>query len=159
MKRTLVVALLLTNMAFARDDFKSVVKAVESTYGIHSRHIPMMGLMLKFSPEREARGVKLAIFEDSPARGDLADLQQVIGRNLGPEWTPFIRVWSRRDDESVVIYAKPEGARMRLMVASFDHEDSVIISVDATEESLRHWINDPAGMADRTAHEDSGDEK
>ena len=44
MKRLLILStLLLTNAAFAADDFKSVVKAVETNYGIHHKHIPMIG--------------------------------------------------------------------------------------------------------------------
>ena len=56
MRRLLILGIfLLTSAAFASDDFKTVVKAVESNYGLHRIHIPMMGVMLKFSPDHEAR--------------------------------------------------------------------------------------------------------
>lgn len=156
MKRLLLVALLLTQAAFAADEFNSVVKAVESHYGIRRTHIPMMGLALKFSPDHQARSLKLAIFESRPESGDLSDLPQVVASKLGPEWSPFVRVWSRRDRESVVIYAKPSGKGMRLFIACLDPEDSVVMSVDADEMSLREWINEPERMVHRTAN--SGDD-
>ena len=153
MNRLLILtALLLTSAAFASDDFKSVVKAVETSYGIHHKHIPMMGVALKFAPTHEERSVKLAIFEAAPEHGDLANLQQVIAKSLGSEWSPFVRVWSRRDRESVVIYAKPSGNGMRLMVTCLDQDESVIVSVDVSEKSLRDWIDEPASMAHRSRH-------
>jgi len=153
MKRLLILSvLLLTNAALASDDFKSVVRAVERNYGIHHMRIPMMGIALKFAPNHEARGMKLAIFEAAPARGDLANLQHVIASSLGSEWSPFVRVWSRRDQESVVIYAKPSKNGMRLLVTCLEQDDSVIMSVDVSENYLREWIDEPAGMAHRARH-------
>jgi len=150
MRRLLILGIfLLTSAAFASDDFKTVVKAVESNYGLHRIHIPMMGVMLKFSPDHEARSMKLAIFEAAPEHGDLSNLQQVISSSLGSEWSPFVRVWSRRDQESVVIYAKPSGSGMRLMVTCLEPDESVIMSVDVSEKALRDWIDEPAGMARR----------
>lgn len=155
MKRLLLLtALFLTNAAFGSDDFKSVVKAVETTYGIHHKHIPMMGVALKFSPDHEARSMKLAIFEGGPMRGNLANLEKLVSSNLGPDWSPFVRVWSRRDRESVVIYAKPSGSGMRLMVTCLDQDESVIMSVDVNEKALRDWIDEPAGMVHRTRHDE-----
>ena len=155
MKGLLVlIALLFTNAAaFGADDFKAVVKAVETTYGIHHKHIPVMGVMLKFTPNHEARGMKLAIFEAAPERGDLSSLQQVVSSNLGPEWSPFVRVWSRREQESVVIYAKPAASGMRLLITCLEPDESVVMSVDVSEKSLHGWIDDPGGMSRRTRHD------
>jgi hypothetical protein len=151
----LLTALFLANAAFASDDFKSVVKAVETSYGIHHKHIPMMGVVLKFTPNHEARSMKLAIFEPGPMRGDLASLEQVVSRNLGPDWAPFVRVWSRRDRESVVIYAKPSASGIRLLVTCLEQDESVIMSVDVSEKALRDWIDEPTGMAHRARRETS----
>ncbi|HLH10216.1 MAG TPA: hypothetical protein VKW78_23485 [Terriglobales bacterium] len=150
MKRLLLLALLVTNTAFGADEFKSVVKAVEAHYGIRHTHIPMMGLALKFSPDHQARSLKLAVFESGPAEGDLADLQQVVANSLGNNWVPFIRVWSRRDRESVVIYAKPSGSAMKLFIASLEPDESVVMSLDVDESSVRQWISDPQGMVHRS---------
>jgi hypothetical protein len=154
-KRLLVIAaFLLTKAAFAADEFKAVVKAVETSYGIHHKHIPMMGMMLKFTPNHEARSMKLAIFETGPQCGDPASLQQVVSRNLGPDWTPFVRVWSRREHESVVIYAKPAAASgMRLLITCLESDESVIMSVDVSEKSLHQWIDEPETMTHRARHE------
>ncbi len=157
MKRLLILTtLLLTNAAFASDDFKAVVKAVETTYGIHHKHIPMMGVMMKFTPSHEARSMKLAIFEATP-EGDLSDLQHVISSNLGPDWAPFVRVWSRRERESVVIYAKPSASGMRLLITCLESDESVVMSVDVNEKDLREWIKEPESMAHRARH-DADDE-
>ncbi len=152
-----LAALLFTNAAFAADDFKAVVKAVETSYGIHHKHIPMMGMMLKFAPNHEARSMKLAVFEDGPRRGDLSDLQHLISTSLGPEWTPFVRVRSRRDRESVVIYAKPAASGMRLLITCLESDESVIMSLDVSEKSLHEWIDDPGGMSRRSRHQADDD--
>ena len=152
MKRLLILSMLLfTSAAFASDDFKSVVKAVEHTYGLHHVHIPMMGIALKFSPDHEARSMKLAIFEATP-EGDLSNLQHVISSSLGSDWAPFVRVWSQRERESVVIYAKPSASGMRLLITCLESDESVIMSVDVNEKSLREWIEEPENMAHRTRH-------
>jgi hypothetical protein len=157
MKRLLILTtLLLTSAAFASDDFKAVVKAVEHHYGLHHVHIPMMGIALKFSPDHEARSMKLAIFEAAP-EGDLSNLQQVISSNLGPDWAPFVRVWSRRDRESVVIYAKPSASGMRLLITCLDSDESVVMSVNVNEKSLREWIEEPERMTHH-ARRDANDE-
>ena len=150
MKRLLILTtLLFTSAAFGSDDFKAVVKAVEHTYGLHHVHIPMMGIALKFSPDHEARSMKLAIFEAAP-EGDLSNLQHVISSSLGSDWAPFVRVWSRRERESVVIYAKPSASGMRLLITCLDSDESVVMSVDVSEKSLRDWIEEPESMAHRT---------
>jgi hypothetical protein len=157
MKRLLILTtLLLTSAAFASNDFEAVVKAVEHHYGLHHVHIPMMGIALKFSPDHEARSMKLAIFEAAP-EGDLSNLQQVISSNLGPDWAPFVRVWSRRERESVVIYAKPSASGIRLLITCLDSDESVVMSVDVNEKSFREWIEEPGSMARRTRH-DADDE-
>ena len=157
MNRLLILTtLLLTNAAFAADDFKAVVKAVETTYGIHHKHIPMMGMMMKFTPNHEARSMKLAIFEAAP-EGDLSNLQQVISSNLGPEWAPFVRVWSRRERESVVIYAKPSASGIRLLITCLESDESVVMSVDVSEKSLREWIEEPESMVHRARHDADDD--
>lgn len=153
MKRLLILTtLLLTSAAFASDDFNAVVKAVENNYGIHHMHIPMMGIALRFSPDHEARSMKLAIFEAAPKHRDLSNLQQVIASSVGSEWSPFVRVWSRRDQESVVIYAKPSASGMRLLITCLDQDESVVMSVDVNEKSLREWIEEPESMAHRARH-------
>ena len=157
MKRLLILStLLLTNAAFAADDFKSVVKAVETNYGIHHKHIPMIGVMMKFTPNHEARGMKLAIFEAAP-EGDLSNLQHVISSSLGSDWAPFVRVWSRRERESVVIYAKPSASGMRLLITCLESDESVVMSVDVSEKSLREWIEEPESMAHRARHDADDD--
>ncbi len=152
MKRLLILTTLLwTSAAFASDDFKAVVKAVEHTYGLHHVHIPMMGIALKFSPDHEARSMKLAIFEAAP-EGDLSKLQHVISSSLGSDWAPFVRVWSRRERESVVIYAKPSASGMRLLITCLESDESVVMSVDVDEKSLRQWIEEPESMTHRARH-------
>ena len=153
MKRLLILTtLLLTSAAFASDDFKAVVKAVEHNYGLHHVHVPMMGIALKFTPNHETRSMKLAIFEAAPD-GDLSNLQQVIASSLGSDWAPFVRVWSRRERESVVIYAKPSASGMRLLITCLDSDESVVMSVDVSEKSLREWIDEPEDMAHRARHD------
>ena len=155
MKRLLLIASLLTSAAFASDEFNSVVNAVESTYRIHHKHIPMMGVMLKFTPNHESRSIKIAIFDDVeiPAQANTADLQHVVAAQLGPEWTPYLRIWSRNEGESLVIFAKPNAKSVRLLITTLERGESVIMSVDVNDASLRQWMNEPENMIHRSMHE------
>ena len=56
-----------------------------------------------------------------------------------------------------MIYAKPSASGMRLLITCLELDESVVMSVDVSEKSLREWIEEPESMAHRARHDADDD--
>jgi len=63
-----------------------------------------------------------------------------------------VRVTSNRSGEATVIYARPDGKRMRLLIASVERSDISIVQVHVDGKAFRRWADDPGGEAEHAAH-------
>ena len=117
MKSLRIVLLLLCcgTFAFGRDrDFRGVVNAIEHTYGVHHLRIPLLGLAMFFARPEGISGFHLAVFEGFDRPADMDEVRRVVENSMGEGWYPFVRVRSRDDVETTLIYANPSGGKMRL---------------------------------------------
>src|SRR5512145_3369951 len=100
MRRPGAVLLLLLAFAMpaAADGFDSVVKKVESHYGVHRLFPRLIGFALFVAKPATwgsgVGGVKVAVFE---AEGrtfnpSMAELDGIVQASIGREWRPFVRV-------------------------------------------------------------------
>ena len=151
--RTLLVVVLLgalvaTPAAAGDADFHAIVRGVESGYGVHRVHIPLFGLArfaLKIAQPEGVKDFDMAIFEtpDGPPR-DLGRFDGIIRRAGGGRWSSVIRVRSRRDNEWVYIYARPEGRDdWRMLVATFGRGETVVLEAEVNPAFLANALEDP----------------
>jgi len=151
MKSLRIILLLLcaAPLAFAGDnEFRGVVRAIEGTYGVHHTHIPLLGAMMFFARPAGVGGIRLAVFENFEMPADAADFSRVVEHSLGPDWHPFVRVRSRSDGETTLIYTSPSGGKMRMMVVNLEPSEATVVELNLSERAIRHWLKEPGEEAE-----------
>lgn len=170
--RTLLLAIALTVAAVsapqparARDkEFGLLVHYVESHYHAHRQYRFILGFAsfaVNIARPYGVKGMKLALWENAKikANKDDGDFPAVVKAGLAEEWQPMVRVWSRRTGERTVIFAKPDGKDMKLLVATVDQEEAVVVQVKINPDKLSQCI-DQWSREDRHArHGDENDAK
>jgi len=149
--RVLILILCASTLAAARDrEFRGVVHSIESTYGVHHMHIPLVGVALFFVRPAGVGGLKLAVFEGFKTPGDAADVTRVIESSLGPDWHPFVKVRSREETngETTLIYASPVGGCMRLMIIALEPSEATVVELKLNDRAIRKWMKEPGEEAD-----------
>jgi len=152
--RTLLLAAVLTapaltTPALASDRwFRDAVHEVESTMGGERVRIPLWGLV-RFvggiaTRPAGAKDWDLAIFEGvkSSRLG-----RPFAWQSLGPDWKPMVRVHSP-GKESVAIYVKEEGSWYRVLMATVDGHDAVVMKFSMKPDRLAMWVNGVRNWAD-----------
>ncbi len=167
MRRLGILALLavLALPAVGADrDFKAVVKGIERQYGIRRSHPHLLGFALFFAKPATwgsgVHGLKLAVFEDGNRNSrnvTLAALDGIVSEALGADWRPFVRVQSRRDHESSVIYASCSGKQMKMLIASADHDGLAVVQMEMSESAIKRWAADPQDEARGASHRHEAD--
>jgi len=161
----LLLVLCSTALAFAGDnEFRGVVRAIEGHYGVHHTHVPMMGFAMWFAHPSGVSGMKLAMFEDFNGPTAAEDVKHVVESALGPGWYPFVRVSSRNADggadEATLIYASPEGGKLRMMIVNVESSEATVVEVKLSESAIKGWLKEPGEEAEgqsghRRHHEDN----
>ncbi|HLY60948.1 MAG TPA: hypothetical protein VKV95_09380 [Terriglobia bacterium] len=142
-----LAVLLAPQTGRARDkEFGMLVHYVESHYRAHRQYRFLMGfasLTVNIVRPYGVKGMKLALWENGKIKGtkDDMDFPAVVKAGLADGWQPMVRVWSRRDGERTVIFAKPEGKDMKLLVATVDEEDAVVVEVKINPDKLSRCID------------------
>jgi len=148
--RVLIILLCSSAMASAGDrEFHGLVRSIETTYGVHHMHIPLLGVALFFARPAGAHGLRLALIEGFKGPMDSDDVRRVIETSLGTGWYPFVRVRSRAEStgETTLIYASPNGQRMRMMIVNLEPSEAQIIEVNLRDRDIRKWLKEPGEEA------------
>lgn len=69
------------------------------------------------------------------------DLNAKILGMLGSDWKPFVQVDSTQDREHALIFARPSGNRMDLLVLNLDPDETVAVFVRVNAKVLKKWIH------------------
>jgi hypothetical protein len=153
--RTLIISAALTLAAISapqsasgRDkEFGVLVHYVESHYHVHRQYrflLSFASLAVKIAHPEGVKGMKLALWENEKiqANSDADDFPDVVKAGLAEGWQPMVRVWSRRNGERTVIFAKPDGKDMKLLVATVDREEAVVVQVKIDPDKLSGYIDE-----------------
>lgn len=153
--RRLVLALMpavaasLALPAAARDrEFSAAVHHIESTYHVHRNHRFLMwgvGMIVKVAHPEGVRSLRLAMFEDQkfPGTGDDTEFTSLLENSLDRGWQPFVRVWSRRDNERTYIYARPRGNDLELFIVSLERDEAVVLKLRMNPDKLDEMMDEP----------------
>ena len=150
----LLVAGLLASGASAGDrSFDSVVREIESSYDAQRLKIPFFGLVKVAAWVARPAGVSrfdLAIFEDiGVPRGREERFLETVGASLGAGWRPIIHVSSPRQSQWTAIFARPDGQRMKLLLAVYQPGQAVVVQMRVHPETFADWAREPTQMASR----------
>jgi hypothetical protein len=148
--RVLAVLLMAAGAAFGGDaDFDRIVKAIESHYGTHRLHIPLMGvasLLVSVARPEGATGFKLAVFEDlksSPEYGEWKERDRFMDTVFIGEMHPLVRVHSQRGGNATYIFAEPSGKSTRVLIATFERDEATVVEVKVNMSTLLKSIEEP----------------
>jgi hypothetical protein len=144
--RILLLVIATASLACAGDrEFKGVVHAMESNYGVHHMHIPLLGVVMFLTRPAGFGGMKLAVFEGFPALTDTSEVDRLVEGALGPAWHPFVRVRSRGgkgNGESTVIYMNPAEGSMKMLVVSVESSEATVVELKVNQKTMREWFHD-----------------
>ncbi len=151
--RLLILLFATTTLACAGDaEFKGVVHAIESNYGVHHMHIPLLGVALFFARPEGASGLRVAVFEGFQTSNNVSDVSRVVEHSLGPDWYPFVRVRSNSggngSGETTLIYTNPSAGTMRMMIVSLEPSEATVVELKLNERTIRKWLSDPKEEAE-----------
>jgi len=115
-------------------------------------HIPLLGFALFFAKPEGVSGLKLAVFEGFQTTAH-AEVQRVVESSLGPGWYPFVRVRSKGDRETTLIYANPSGDKMRMMIVNVESSEATVVELKLSDRAIKHWLKEPGERAEgQSAH-------
>jgi hypothetical protein len=152
--RIFLLVICTSTLTFGSDhEFRGVVHAIESNYGVHHLHIPLLGFALFFARSEGVRGLKLAVFENFHVPTAVDDVNRIVGNSLGPGWYPFVRVHSKGDGETTLIYANPSGAKLRMMIVNVESSEATVVELKLSQHAIKEWIDEPTEKAkDQSGH-------
>ncbi len=147
---TLVIA-----CAVARADtgIKTVVKAVESRYGVRHHGIPGLWLAKPFLIGSGVGGLKIAEFTKFHVPPeDNYSLKEDLAQSLGPEWQPSVEAWSKRDGEWSIIYTKTNTDGVTMLIVESERDgDFTVVQMKLNADALRGWVHEPVESARHAA--------
>jgi hypothetical protein len=131
-------------------DVQAVVSALEQRYGLHHTDIPWMA-----KPFMKSSGLPrdVGLFENQaiPASVSLQELESLASAALGAEWHAFVRVSSRRDNERTLVFAKPEGKHMILLIVSAEAHETTVVKTRLDGTETGKWLNNPENESEKKA--------
>jgi hypothetical protein len=99
----------------------------------------------------------LAVFEGFQAP-PAADVQRIVEKSLGPEWYPFVRVRSKNDSETTLIYANPSADKMRMMIVNVESSEATVVELKIGDRAIKEWLKEPGERAeDNSGHRHHAD--
>ncbi len=148
------IALAPVTVMASDHDFGAVVGSLEHGYHLHRKYVPWIGMAsfgAHLATGGAVKGIKIAEFEEtslsSPKTGAvLVDLPEVVKEALGASWSLIVASRSRTEGEEreqTAIFVRPHGARMTLLVASFDREEMSVVRLDMNGPQFARWLEKP----------------
>lgn len=147
--RLLLLLPLLSAVAPAETGIKTVVRLIESRYGVRHHGIPGLWLAKPFLTSGGGGGVKIEEFSGLQiSAGDSEWLRQHIPPSLGRDWHPFVEEWSNRDGEWSFIYTRSNGQHVSMLILTSDREDGLTaVEMRVSDKNMAEWLDHPIRSA------------
>jgi hypothetical protein len=153
MKRLLLLTFALAFVALAAtavvmasqsgNEFEGMVHAIETRYHAHATRIPLMGVVSAVAHLGSKGGVSnvnVVTFENFTDHPDGAELAALVEEQLGSNWRRMIRETHKDSNEQTLIYARPEGNRMELVVIDLEKNELDLVSVSVDPRHLQDQV-------------------
>jgi len=127
----------------SREGFDAVVESIEGRYHAHATRIPFMGLISLVAggaTHGGVRGLHVAEFEnfrhapDVPVDGQ--EFNALIEAHMGRGWQRMIRETSRAGGDQTLIYVRPEGQRMGMLVVDLSGKELDVVQMSMDPDQL-----------------------
>jgi len=154
-----MVVVIACTLARAETGIQTVIKLVEARYSVRHHGVPGLWLARPFMIGSGVGKLKMAEFTNFRAPSeDSVSLKGAVERALGPEWHPFVETWSKSDGEWSVIFTKPNGEGLSMLVVTSEPDDGLtVLQMKLSGTALRRWSDEPLESAKHeTASKRSG---
>jgi hypothetical protein len=160
MKRFGMTVLMVVALAapVSASDFNEAAKKIETHFGIRRLFPHLIGFGLFVAKPmlwgNGVSGLKVAIFEKAnhTFTPSLSEMDQIMVSSLSSKWQPFIRMESRKNNESISIYADPRGKSMHMMMATMERSCIFLVQFKLDSKAFKKWADDPKQEAKNAAH-------
>lgn len=135
------------SISAADREFNALLSEVSKRYEIRATHIPLMGfvsLCARIGSHGGVRNLHIAEFDNIKAQIDFSELASLVRASIGADWQPFVVERSRSGGDQSVIFVRPVGGSMRMLIADYEHNELDVIDMELNGESLTKWMNNPA---------------
>ena len=125
--------------------FDGVVRGIEARYHVHANKIPLLGLMSLVADHATHGGVHsvhVAEIEHMEGPVDGAELNALVAEHVGPGWQRIVRDTNRSGDEQNLIFVKPEGGRLGMLVVDLDHKEMDVVEISINPDKLSDEISE-----------------
>lgn len=141
----------------AETGMKTVVSVLETRYSVRHHGVPGLWLAKPFLFASGLGSLKMAVFVNfRPPAGETYAIKESVEQALGPEWSPFVESWSKRDGEWTVIFSKTVGDGIRLLIVASDRQDGLtLLQVGVSGGAMRLWLDEPTKCAARVSRSGS----
>jgi len=123
--------------------FDSIVHDIEHRYHAHPTRIPFMGVISGIAGIATHGGVHnlhIATFENFKGDGDKqvdgAELLALVENHSGGGWSRMIRETSRNGDEQTLIYTRPEGKHIGMLVVDLEPHELDLVELSMNPDQL-----------------------
>ncbi len=131
------------NGAFGSGGFDAVVHGIESRYHTHATKIPFMGLVsciAGIATHGGVHGLHVAEIENLQGPVDGTEFNALVEQKVGPGWQRMIRETSRDGGEQNLIYARPEGERLGMLIVDLNGHELDIVQISVNPDQLSNEI-------------------
>ena len=148
-----------TGCRAADRDFKGVVHDIEAQYHVRATHVPMFAkLFLRVGSLGGCKGLQVAEFEHLDRDIDTDGLQILIASRLGETWVLFVRERNLERPEQTLVFAKPNGESMRMLVAEYSRGELQVVRLELNPKQASKWMHSPLRQTHRTLRRDQDSE-
>jgi len=124
--------------------FDEVVRGIEQHYHVHATRIPFMGL-ISFVAGRATHGgvhgIHVAEIEHFEGAVDGQELTDIVQQHAGPGWQRMIRETSRDGGDQTLIYVRPEGQRLGMLIVDRDAHEMNVVQLSMNPDQLNDEIH------------------
>ena len=139
--------------AFAGDrDFDGLVSGIAQSYDLRATKIPMMSMVslcARVATHGGVKGLRVVEFDKLEIGPGLPGLTSLVHGSLGSEWEPFVQERDRQGESQSVIFVRPAGEAMRMVIADYDHGELDVIRMELSGDALARWLKNPQSEAHR----------
>jgi hypothetical protein len=146
-RQILVAATIFTTLPVSGADlnFKRLVSRVENRYQVRHEHIPLIAFAsfcTRIITHGGVRGLRVADFENINKAIPADDFDSFVTAQLGDTWNVIVRTHEKSNNENTVIYARSDGSRFILLIASLENNELSLVKLGIDADSLPKWLNE-----------------
>ena len=147
-KRIIVALIAITLATPLHADFARIARALDSELGSRT-WIPFLGLgrfIVKAIHPNGVHDFQLAVFENHRRDVDPMALEALMREGAGKGFSQLVRVRSNRSGENVLVYAKPRGRYIEMLVLAHEKRETVFVRVVADAKVVAREFGGPRGL-------------